>query len=60
VIQSRHLVIPHPLMHKRRFVLEPLAQLALEFIHPVLKVCIRHLLKALPAGPSVELAGNRR
>lgn len=56
VIRSRDLVIPHPLLHERRFVLEPLAQLAPEFIHPVLKTTIRHLLQGLPRGPSVELA----
>ena len=56
VIQSPDLVIPHPLLHKRRFVLEPLAQLAPHLVHPVLKLTIRHLLNGLPAGPSVELA----
>jgi len=58
VIRSRDLVIPHPLMHKRRFVLEPLAQLAPELIHPVLKMTIVHLLHGLPRGPSVELTGE--
>jgi len=58
VIHTPHLVIPHPLMHKRRFVLEPLTELAPEFIHPVFKVSIRRLLEALPSGPSVELSGN--
>jgi 2-amino-4-hydroxy-6-hydroxymethyldihydropteridine diphosphokinase len=58
VIRSRDLVIPHPLMHKRKFVLEPLAQLAPELIHPVLKVTIGHLLYGLPSGPSVEFAGE--
>jgi 2-amino-4-hydroxy-6-hydroxymethyldihydropteridine diphosphokinase len=58
VIRSRDLVIPHPLMHKRKFVLEPLAQLAPELIHPVLKVTIGHLLHGLPSGPSIEFAGE--
>jgi len=58
VIRSRDLVIPHPLMHKRRFVLEPLAQLAPEMIHPVLKISIVKLLHELPRGPSVEPAGE--
>jgi 2-amino-4-hydroxy-6-hydroxymethyldihydropteridine diphosphokinase len=58
IIRSRDLVIPHPLMHERRFVLEPLAQLAPEFMHPVLKVTIRRLLEGLPIGPSVEPAGE--
>lgn len=58
VIRSRDLVIPHSLLHERRFVLEPLAQLAPEFIHPVLKTTIRHLLHGLPKGPQVEFAGE--
>jgi 2-amino-4-hydroxy-6-hydroxymethyldihydropteridine diphosphokinase len=57
-IRSPHLVVPHPLMHKRRFVLEPLAQLAPELIHPVLQVPIHQLLDGLPPGPLVELAGD--
>jgi 2-amino-4-hydroxy-6-hydroxymethyldihydropteridine diphosphokinase len=56
IVRSRELTIPHPLLHKRRFVLEPLAQLAPEFVHPVLKVTIRSLLNGLPMGPLVELA----
>jgi 2-amino-4-hydroxy-6-hydroxymethyldihydropteridine diphosphokinase len=58
VMRSRDLVIPHPLMHKRRFVLEPLAQLVPELIHPVLKVTIDRLLHEVAIGPSVELAGE--
>ena len=58
IIRAHNLVIPHPLLHERRFVLEPLAQLAPETMHPVLKVTIRHLLNGLPRGPSVELVGE--
>jgi len=58
IIRSRDLVVPHPLMQERRFVLEPLAQLSPEFMHPVLKVTIRRLLEGLPMGPSVEPAGG--
>ena len=58
IIRSRDLVIPHPLFHERRFVLEPLAQLAPHLMHPVLKVTIRQLLNGLPRGPSVELVGE--
>jgi len=46
-----NLVIPHPLLHKRRFVLEPLAQLAPDLVHPVLNVTIRQLLNKLPIPP---------
>jgi 2-amino-4-hydroxy-6-hydroxymethyldihydropteridine diphosphokinase len=41
------LQIPHPLMHKRDFVLKPLCEIASDKIHPVLKVRIRDLLEEL-------------
>jgi dihydroneopterin aldolase/2-amino-4-hydroxy-6-hydroxymethyldihydropteridine diphosphokinase len=31
------IVVPHPLMHKRMFVLEPLCEIAPYFIHPILR-----------------------
>ena len=38
------LQIPHPLMHERDFVLEPLSEIAPEKVHPVLSRKIRDLL----------------
>jgi 2-amino-4-hydroxy-6-hydroxymethyldihydropteridine diphosphokinase len=58
VIESDNLIIPHPLLHKRRFVLEPLSQLAPHLVHPVLKLTVSQLLHKLPRGPSVELLNN--
>jgi 2-amino-4-hydroxy-6-hydroxymethyldihydropteridine diphosphokinase len=55
VIDSPDLVVPHPLLHTRRFVLEPLVQLAPELIHPVLNITIRRLLNALPKESYVEI-----
>jgi 2-amino-4-hydroxy-6-hydroxymethyldihydropteridine diphosphokinase len=54
VLASTELTIPHPAMHERRFVLEPLAEIATEFIHPILKKTIRELRDALPAGQAVR------
>ena len=44
IVGVPQLAIPHPSMHERRFVLEPLADLAPEMKHPVLQRSIRELL----------------
>lgn len=54
IINSESLTIPHPLLHKRRFVLEPLAELAPDLIHPILQLTITELKDALPQKPYVE------
>ena len=46
VMTSDELTIPHPAMAERRFVLEPLAELAPRLRHPVLKRTIADLLTA--------------
>jgi 2-amino-4-hydroxy-6-hydroxymethyldihydropteridine diphosphokinase len=45
IIALPELIIPHPQLHKRRFTLVPLAEIAPEFIHPVIKKTIQDLLK---------------
>jgi 2-amino-4-hydroxy-6-hydroxymethyldihydropteridine diphosphokinase len=54
VLDSPALTIPHPAMHQRRFVLQPLAEIAPTVQHPVLKQTIQELLDALPAGQTVR------
>ena len=54
VVESEGLTIPHPAMHQRRFVLEPLADIAPQMLHPVFRKTIRELLDALPAGQQVR------
>lgn len=46
-ITENNLMIPHPLLHKRRFVLEPLAAIAPELIHPVYHATIAELLNQM-------------
>ena len=48
IIDTPRLKVPHPLMHTRRFVLEPLAQIAPDAVHPVLGKRVRELLDGLP------------
>jgi len=52
VLQQPALHVPHPRMHERRFVLEPLAQLAPDVIHPVLRRPIKALLDELAPAPA--------
>lgn len=47
ILKSEVLTIPHPLMHKREFVLKPLCEIASEFIHPELKISVKKLLDNL-------------
>jgi 2-amino-4-hydroxy-6-hydroxymethyldihydropteridine diphosphokinase len=59
VLDSPQLTIPHPAMQQRRFVLEPLAEIAPVVLHPVLKKTIRELRDALPQGQVVrKVDGN--
>lgn len=50
VLYSEVLTIPHPRMHERLFVLEPLSEIAPEIVHPVLQKTISQLLKGISGG----------
>lgn len=44
-LQKERLIVPHPRLHLRKFVLMPLAEIAPEWVHPVLKKSVKKLLK---------------
>jgi 2-amino-4-hydroxy-6-hydroxymethyldihydropteridine diphosphokinase len=48
VSRAPDLTLPHPGLHERPFVLKPLAEIAPEWIHPVLRRSARELLDTLP------------
>ena len=50
---SPELVLPHPRVHLRRFVLEPLSEIAPELVLPGQGKNVAELLAGLPAGESV-------
>jgi 2-amino-4-hydroxy-6-hydroxymethyldihydropteridine diphosphokinase len=54
VVESAEVTIPHPAMQERRFVLEPLAEIAAGVRNPVLGKTIRELRDALPEGQAVR------
>jgi 2-amino-4-hydroxy-6-hydroxymethyldihydropteridine diphosphokinase len=47
IIVSPELTLPHPMMHERRFVMEPLAEIAPALMHPVLEQTAAELLASL-------------
>ena len=48
VIDTPHLVVPHPRMHKRRFVLQPICDIDPGVVHPLLGRTMQELLQQLP------------
>jgi 2-amino-4-hydroxy-6-hydroxymethyldihydropteridine diphosphokinase len=55
IIQDAGLTVPHPELHKRRFVLEPLNEIASYFIHPTFGISVRGLKSRLKDNKTVEI-----
>lgn len=51
---TQQLTLPHPRAHERRFVLQPLAEIAPDFILPGQSKSVRQLLEALPPDPGMS------
>lgn len=58
VVQDDRLTIPHPRAHLRRFVLEPLCEIAPDLIHPILRVTVSKLLNDLENDKRIERLGD--
>lgn len=54
-VEKKNLKIPHPELHKRKFVLIPLSEIALQVIHPVLGATISELLASVKDDKKVSL-----
>lgn len=50
VINTPALQVPHPLCHKREFVLRPLSFIAADFIHPLAKQSVKTILDHIMMG----------
>ena len=53
-VERPGLVLPHPRLHERRFVLAPLAEIAPQLVHPVLGLSVAELLARCPDTAQVE------
>jgi len=58
VISTPDLVVPHPHMHERSFVLVPLNEIAPDLVHPVLHKTINEMMEGLKDGGAVQKWGK--
>jgi 2-amino-4-hydroxy-6-hydroxymethyldihydropteridine diphosphokinase len=46
IVRKPDLIVPHPFLEKRKFVLEPMAEIAPDYVHPVLQKTMAELKDA--------------
>lgn len=54
IIRTQNLIVPHPLLHERRFTLLPLAEIAPDWVHPVFHQTVSELLESCTDTSLVE------
>lgn len=54
IIQTERLIVPHPQLANRKFTLIPLAEIASDVVHPILKKSIAELLTTCPDSLAVQ------
>lgn len=59
IMHTGELTVPHPLMHKRAFMLVPMLEIAQDFVHPLFKKTISDLYDELENPEMVYLYGTR-
>ena len=57
VMDTPQLVIPHPRLHERAFVLVPMADIAPDLVHPILGKTIRQLLEGMDKTGIIPISG---
>ena len=59
LINKPNLIVPHPLMHLRAFVLVPMLEIAEDFVHPFFGKTVESLFEAIDEPETVCLYGTR-
>ena len=59
ILTNENIIIPHPRAHTRRFVMEPLAELNPNWIHPILKTSVYKILKKMK-NQKIKIINNEK